>query len=176
MNKNCLQCNEEYNAINSKRKYCSQKCRLIALHINIRKYPDKNCLICGSAIPRRHINIAKTCSMKCFSVYAKEKTPKGKDHHRFKGESYDAGGGYLRIYDVTSKSKFNSLHRIAMEKKLGRKLLRKEVVHHINGDKKDNRLENLELMTIGEHTKHHSEEMLRKRWNNPSLKLRPPKG
>lgn len=36
-------------------------------------------------------------------------------------------------------------HRIIMENKLGRLLTRKEVVHHLNEIKKDNRPENLEL-------------------------------
>lgn len=36
-------------------------------------------------------------------------------------------------------------HRYVMEIFLGRKLLPEENIHHINGDKTDNRLENLEL-------------------------------
>ena len=46
-------------------------------------------------------------------------------------------------------------HRYIMEQKLGRKLDRKEVVHHINGDSTDNRLENLEVMSLSDHTRLH---------------------
>ena len=49
-------------------------------------------------------------------------------------------------------------HRLVMEEHLGRKLKPQEVVHHIDGDKSNNKLSNLALFpTKSAHTKYHHE-------------------
>lgn len=46
-------------------------------------------------------------------------------------------------------------HRLVMEAYLGRYLTRLEKVHHIDGDRTNNLIENLELTHDEEHTRHH---------------------
>lgn len=55
-------------------------------------------------------------------------------------------------------------HRLVMSEHLGRPLRDDELVHHINGDKLDNRLENLEIMTRPEHTAEHMTGSNNPRW------------
>ena len=46
-------------------------------------------------------------------------------------------------------------HRYLMEQHLGRRLNTSEVIHHLNGNKSDNRIENLIVLTQSQHIKLH---------------------
>lgn len=52
-------------------------------------------------------------------------------------------------------------HRVVMERKLGRKLRKGEIVHHIDHNKKNNHPSNLAVMTQAEHARSHMEQRIK---------------
>lgn len=68
----------------------------------------------------------------------------GDKNPRWKGGHYTQKNGYICI--LINPKVYVLEHRFLMEKHLGRKLNINEEVHHRNGIKDDNRIENLEIV------------------------------
>lgn len=78
---------------------------------------------------------------------------RGAGNHLWKGGVVRGGNGYLyeRVYPedpmfpMANKHGYAMQHRIVMARHLGRPLERWEQVHHVNGKRTENGIENLEL-------------------------------
>lgn len=110
------------------------------------------------------IKISNTCKGKPSKLKGRPLSEKHKDNiSKSKrvgiGNKSETKAGYIRIYfpDHPKSDAYGYIleHDLIMECYIGRWLKENEVVHHINGDRKDNRLKNLQLMTRSEHTKLH---------------------
>jgi hypothetical protein len=86
------------------------------------------------------------------SCQSKNGNWKGGIHYRSDGYILIRIGVFPRSY---KGKRYDLLHRLIMEKHLGRKLLDSEIVHHKNGDRTDNRVKNLKIMLQSEHAGSH---------------------
>ena len=131
----CVLCGKEYKPNNSNAKHCSPECSAESCRIRARKhYYEKRkhpCIICGQPCKA---SICQSCS----------------STHRY----YDKHNGYvhLRMPDYPNAQKNGTVleHRYIMEQFWGRQLTSNEVVHHLNGIRNDNRIQNLAI--VGKHS------------------------
>lgn len=125
----------------------------------------RNCNWCGKEFETTEYEISrnqgKHCSVSCgqshrasllkgrkqSDEHIRNRIKKGKDHYRWDG-GVKVQNGY-RFIKVGMG--YKPEHRIIAEKALGRQLRKGEIVHHFNGNRTDNRNENLLICTKSYH-------------------------
>ena len=109
-------------------------------------------IIAGHALRSGH---TKSCGCLQKEIAAIRYRKKGAEHPNWKGGRSIDLLGYVLINSSKTTDRGNAIrtpeHRLVMEKHIGRPLTRDETIHHKNGNRQDNRIENLELWS-GRHS------------------------
>lgn len=123
-------------------KYCCSKC----YHLSTRNEPIvRTCKYCGKEVIINPKHKNKTfCDVKCSSAFRKDSS----NHRRWIGKN-----GYVNFWD--NDKGIVKEHIYIMEQAIGRKLKKNEVVHHIDFNRSNNDISNLQLMTRAEHSALH---------------------
>lgn len=158
----CKECETVYSIAKSRYndgflrfKFCSDRCyHTYKIRIKVRSIMSKtySCSNCGIKFTayRQGKSGLHFCSQDCSKQYMK-----GENHHSFISGTTINSAGYkcIKVGD-----KYLYEHRLIMEEFLNRKLDKNEVVHHKDGNKLNNDLNNLELMTKHEHDIFHTKQ------------------
>lgn len=165
MKKICELCKEEYLPLANanKRRFCSKKCsskinrsKQIIIRKKTLTVECFNCnkkferflsqinnngkIFCGHECRIKAVNQKKIHSYLTKNTHLRNKFPKRKKTNPLNCRKR-----------ISIKGKYFYEHRLIMETHLGRKLKSNEHIHHINSNPKDNRLENLMIVSPQEH-------------------------